>query len=383
MPHMPKSLTRQISRHLRSLTGIVIALVINIPLHADEPLAGREFQHRMQATIGLTWASNPLRRALNSLSSSQQIAILLDRRVDPTQLINLQIQNQNLETTTKLIAERQSLGICYVNSVVYYGPKTTTSKLPTLAAKRTSETSKFTAASRVHLLGKSSFAWDDLATPRDLILDCAKAMQTSIKNPERIPHDLWPNNELPTISRIEFLTLALAGFDLTWRWETNGQEIELVSIPESVLLQRMFSKNISLKILNDLQKRFPNAEITQKGADLTVVGNAEDIDAIGILLAGGKINTTQFKPAPNRPAAKGKTFYSLAIEKRPVGKVLQMLTGSLGLELVYADDVTLDDKKQLVSFQVKDATAKQLLDATVAPAGLKCTLEDGQLRVTK
>ncbi|MFT5527535.1 MAG: hypothetical protein ACI9HK_005517, partial [Pirellulaceae bacterium] len=59
------------------------------------------------------------------------------------------------------------------------------------------------------------------------------------------------------------------------------------------------------------------------------------------------------------------------------------LTGSLGLELVYADDVTLDDKKQLVSFQVKDATAKQLLDATVAPAGLKCTLEDGQLRVTK
>jgi hypothetical protein len=388
MQYMRKSLTRQTSRHLRSLTGIVIVLAINFSLHAEEPLSGRDFQHRMKSTIGLTWASNPLRRALQSLSSSQQIAIVLDRRVDPTQLINLQIKDQDLRATNELIAERQSLGVCYVDSVIYFGPQSTTSKLPTLAAKRRSETAQFTTSSRSRLSAKSSFTWDDLATPRELAIDCAKQMKTHIKNPERIPHDLWQKNELPPISCIDFLTITLAGFDLTWQWGLNGKEIELVSIPESVSLQKSFSKKISTKLLNDLRKRFLDSQLTQQDGLVRAIGSFEDLNAIETLLAGGQVAHTNVRPGPKRPgpkrpAPKASTVYTLSIQKQPVGGVLQSLAKSLELQLVYSDNITLDDQKQLISFEVKEATKEQLLEATVAPAGMKYSLVGTELRVTK
>ena len=45
---------------------------------------GLEFRKALEQPIGIKWAENPVRNAFRNLSNNQQIAIWLDRRIDPS-----------------------------------------------------------------------------------------------------------------------------------------------------------------------------------------------------------------------------------------------------------------------------------------------------------
>ena len=83
---------------------------------------GNRFHRQLQMPVGVTWRQTPLRSALNGLSSSQSVAIFLDRRVDPDQKIDFTVDDVELNAALQRLATDHGLGMSYVGCVVYLGP---------------------------------------------------------------------------------------------------------------------------------------------------------------------------------------------------------------------------------------------------------------------
>ena len=95
---------------------------------------GREFQQRLAQPVDILWTGNPLRAAIRGLSEAQQVAILLDRRVDPGQKLDLTIKGKPLEAALQTIADHCGLGVSRLGAVVYLGPPSAAQRLRPAAA---------------------------------------------------------------------------------------------------------------------------------------------------------------------------------------------------------------------------------------------------------
>ena len=72
---------------------------------------GPEFQKQVAQSTGVTWKGNPFRRALNRLAETQQIAVLLDRRVDPERKIDFAASDISLRSVFDAIGKQEQLGV--------------------------------------------------------------------------------------------------------------------------------------------------------------------------------------------------------------------------------------------------------------------------------
>ena len=154
-------------------------------------LSGDALQKALAHKIGITWSNIPLRTALAGLAKSQKIAVLLDRRVDPNQKIELSLDDVPVAETFQRIASRIDTGTAMLGPIAYFGPAATAQRLATVAALRKDDAAKLPAAVRARWMQPKPLKWDDLATPRDLLAALAKENGLTMDGLERIPHDLW------------------------------------------------------------------------------------------------------------------------------------------------------------------------------------------------
>jgi len=349
-------------------------------LHADEPKiawhAGSDLRKQLDQTVGVTWSGIPFRRALTSLSQSQRIAIMLDRRIDPGQSIELTSGDQTLDALLKLIARKVKsdvgCGIGWVGPVCYFGPEATAKKIRTLAALRRDDAMRLSKTARAELLKTHSWRWPDLAVPGDLLAALAAESQIEIQSGDRIPHDLWAAADLPAISFIDRLTLVAAQFDLTFEIAADGQSVKLVDMPESVELTRTYPLRGAQalqtgEIVSKLKGALPDATIEAASGKLSIRGRAEDQDFVLSFLSGEpakKVTVGDPKNAQKR--------YQLTIVMA-VGPLIKKLGQQMKLDVrideaaISAAGLSLDTK---VDVSVKDVSADQLLRAVLDPAGL-------------
>lgn len=342
---------------------------------AEEPVAwltGDKLRAQMEQKIGIDWGGtkgNSFRQAIASLASSQRVAILLDRRVDPDQKIELSLDDVTLEAALKLIAAKKQIGMAQVGSAIYLGPKATAEKLRTLAALRKDEALRLPSTARSRILQLRTMRWDELATPRDLLAALAAESHVQIQGTDRIPHDLWAAADLPPAGFVDRLTLLAGQFDLTFRFADDGQSVQLVEMPESPTIEHTYPLRGGLaqrgkEIEKKLAEALPTAKIEAAGDKLVVRGRAEDQDYVERYLSG--------RPAKQTAVTGEKKVYRLAIVM-PVGPLIKTLGKKLEL------DVRIDEEaikaaglslKTEVNVNVKDATADELLKAVLTPAGL-------------
>jgi hypothetical protein len=339
---------------------------------ADEPIAwltGDKLRAQLDQKVGATWEGDPFRRALTSLARSQRVAIVLDRRVDPDQKIELSFDDVRLEAALRLIASKKQIGTALVGSVIYLGPTPTAEKLRTLAALRKAEALRLSAAVRSRFLQLRPMRWDDLATPRDLLSALATESHLEIQALDRIPHDLWAAADLPAGNFIDRLTLIAGQFDLTFSIAKDGLSVRLVDMPESVEIERSYplrgglaqrGKEIAMK----LAELLPSAKIELAAEKLTVRGRAEDLDIVESYLSGRTTRQTTLTP--------GQKVYQLSVVK-PVGTLIKALGEKMDLNVRIDEDAIKAAGLSLtteVNVNVNNASADELLKAVLAPAGL-------------
>jgi len=335
-------------------------------------------QQALAQNVGITWSNITVRQALASLSKTQKLAVMLDRRVDPDQKIELAFDNVPLQEALERIASRLQIGVTGLGPVAYFGPKSITDRLRTVAALRSDEAGRLPTATRLRWTQAKPWKWDKLSAPRDLLADLGRESGVKIEGLDQIPADLWAAADLPPLTLPERLTLVLAQFDLTYELVADGNSLRLVPMPEKPVIDRSYAvSGAPQDVAAQLRqiKLLAAAQIDVAGGKLIVRGRQEDQDVVNDVLAGHTAHRTS--------VTEGRKVYTLRVEL-PVGKLLDALEKQMGVEIqldraaISAEGISLETKVQV---NVKEVSAEELLQAVLDPAGLKYVQHDNTFEI--
>lgn len=171
-----------------------------------------------------------LRDIVRILSRQWPVAIVIDRRVDPSRQIEIHVANNSLLEILQKIAKSCSAEATVVDDFIYIAPKNAAKQLEKVAKARTVEMRKLPRAERRKLIGRRTLHWNDLDEPRTILLKIAETYNLNVESAETIPHDLWAGSTVPNAGLIDQLSLILIQYDLTFQWEANGKSIKIVKI---------------------------------------------------------------------------------------------------------------------------------------------------------
>lgn len=369
--------------HKRPVTGWLLGWVAGLWLTSlttswgADPrpvwLAGKSFEQQLGAQVGVDWSGIPLREALRNLSRNQRVAIWLDRRIDPDQSIEFSTANVPLQVALQQLALREGCGISVLADIVYVGPASTAERLATVAALRRSDAGDFPAAAKKALLQQRPAHWPELSVPREMLTLMATKAGVQLRGLEQVPHDLWPESDVPSLALIDHLTLVAASFDLTFDMSPSTLELTLVPLPKRISMTRSYSvPGSGTEAVRQIRERFSDIQITPRGGRFEVVGTWEQHQLVAKLLRGEAVE--------RRTVTAGESRFTLRVQQQPVGSVLRSLRDRLMLEVHVSPEAEAEIKK-LVSFEIQDGTLEEVLQAALKPAGLTFQLEAKSLSI--
>lgn len=351
--------------------------------NAAEPLrsrllTGHDFRSRLESRVGIAWASEPLRLKIDKLANTLEVAIWLDRRIDPSQEPEIQLADVSLRQCLEEVAARLNAGVAVVSSVVYIGPRPLADKLATLAELRNDDCAHMAPSVRRRFTQIAAWKWETLAEPRTLLTELAREAQVTVEGLTDIPHDLWPAMELPPLTFAERLTLILAGFDRTFELDPRGDRLRLIGVPDSVQLDRTYPWSGEGGIsLAGLQQSIPNAAVRREGSRVRIQGRAEDHQLAAELL--GKVHRAQTPGGRVRTKGEARTVYTMQ-GPALLGTVLKTLQVQTRLR-VNVDPSIQEELYRRVMFQVKNVSLEELLAAVLKDTGLRFELTDEEIRI--
>ncbi len=305
---------------------------------ASSAVVGARSNKTALQTAAIHWQQVPLRDALARLQALFDESIFVDRRVDPSMRVSLDIESGSAEEVVRAIAAGHDLGVARLGSLVYLGPRGAADQLRAISAARTQETARLPPDLRMSLAQKLSISWPRLGEPRGAIGAILEHRGWRLVNADAIPHDLWSAGELPKLTLAEQLTVLLIGFDLTYELRPNDRSIEIVP----------------------LKGTFKSA-------------------------GAGTVSKRSATPPSHTGNKQGvRLVYTLNVQEQPVGAILQALAKKRNWAIQIDDEsirkagLSLDKR---VSFSVEGVDREHLLDAILSPAGLDYRLDGDQVRI--
>ena len=352
-------------------TGTVLA---GLATAGAEPstawLTGSALAKQLGEPVDVYWSGTPLRRALGSLSHTRRVAVLIDRRVDPGQELDLKLNGLPLDRVFREVAENRGLGLCWLGPVAYLGPTRATARVRTLAELRREEVRSLPTALGRKFLLPERVRWEDFATPRDLLSELAAQSGVEISGLELVPHDLWAAADLPPLSLVDRLTLIAGQFDLTFQIAADGTAIALIPVPDDVAIVRSYPGGRQPgQLAEKWAVLVPESQIKVVAGKVLVRGLLEDHERI----KGSARPPHRRSPTPAR-GAEGEKRFTVRDGKGQLGPVLEQLAARLEVQL-RIDEEALQQAgislQQPVSFSVENATFDELFEAVLNP--VRCT----------
>jgi len=351
-----------------AVSAILVACELRA-LGATNWYTGAALQKRLAQPVDILWSDNPLRSALRGVSRAHRVAILIDRRVDPGQELDLQLSGLPLKAALLSIARSRELGISQLGPVVYFGPPRASGRLRTLAALRTEEVRRLPPAIGRKFLQAKRIVWKDFATPRELLSQLDQENHLELVGLERVPHDLWAAADLPALSLVDRLTLIAIQFDLTFEISGQGRHVALVSVPDEIGVVRKYPGGRQPEATAEKYAQLaPDAQIKVLGDEVYVKGLVEDHERLTSPPRPGNSNV-----ATNTAEGFANKRYTLTFKDEPVAVALEQLAAQLKLELridypaLQAAGISLQKR---ISLSVQTVTVDELLRQVTRPAGL-------------
>jgi hypothetical protein len=331
------------------------------------------------------WQGAPLREAVQSLAVAQRVAVLIDRRVDPGQPLDLTLSEVTLGDAFLRIAQSRNLAVVPLGPVVYFGPPDAVPKLETALEVCRRETQRWSPDVRRRWLEAQPLAWSDLAVPRELLQRLAGEGGVELGGVEQVPHDLWAAADLPPLPLVDRLGLIAGQFDLMLQFDDSGKRASLVPIPDEVAVAESYPGGADPEALR------------RRWAELVPQSRLEVVD--GKIVVRGLVRDHRRIAATRRPsqepaptersqgaaqAAPDKTRYTVRQARGTLGHLLDEFSRRLGLELKIDREaleragISLD---QPTSLTVREASREELFRALLEPAGCTFRLEAQTLEV--
>jgi hypothetical protein len=348
---------------------------------------GRRFATALEQPLSGSWKGVPLRSVLRRLSHERQISILLDRRVDPDQDVQLETGDRPLRSTVNEVARVTQLGVTQVGNCLIVAPAVPVLRLRTLIALRDKglqRDSASDAAAAQLRTQKATIAWEDLERPAEIVTRIGRQFGLSVVGLEQIPHDLWAGATIPEATASEALSLVLNQFDLTFEWLPHESGVRLVPIPTQVAIERTYTLHgkSAAQTLRNLRSSIEGLDAETRGNKLIVRGTLEQHEIVSLVIRGGKGSA----PGKAKPTALPVEKQSFMLQAEGVS--LQELFEELkkqGLPLEYNASGLKNagvDLKRKVAVDLPRLPAAAFLTRLLDPYGLTFRFERGVVVVS-
>lgn len=337
---------------------------------------------------GLTWRGVPLWDAVRESGEAFPVAIVRDRRIDPTRVIDLEVSNVPLRAVLDQVASKAGGELRIVGNVAYLGPPDAAPVVRTLAEMRRQEldaaVDRRIAARRVALLRGQTVRWGDLTEPAEVLRLVTERFRLRINNPELIPHDLWPGAVLPELSATEALTVILIQFDLTFAWGDDLASIRLVPLPDraEIVVERSYTPRGSAEMtVAEWSERFRGLAARIQNGKVVVRATVERHEELEQADGGDAKRPPGSRPTAVVPLERRR--FTLAVTRVPAKAVMAKLEES-GIAFEYdanglaAAGVDLDAP---VTLDVKQADAEEFLEVLFGPLGVGFEIEGNMVRL--
>ncbi len=250
-----------------------------------ELVQGQAFQQTLNQHISVRWENVDIRTILERLTAEYHIAFLRDRRIDPDAVVSFSTAPKPAREVVTDVSELAGGDIRFVGNTAYVGPELAAQKLRTLIALRTEELANaegIPQEHQQHLAKRQTIHWQDLDQPAEVLENIARQYELKIVGGERIPHDLWGGGTIIADSAAEALSLILIQFDLTFHWRSGATEIEIVPIPEKVVLARGHNpRPHSMRQATELiGAELPGLSQRSEGGKIVVLGTIEEHETV-------------------------------------------------------------------------------------------------------
>ena len=372
--------------------GLSLFLVLLGNARAEEPgwVTGKAFQQILKEPLSVTWAQVDLRTVSRRLEENRRVALLVDRRLDPSAALDFSADDLPLEQLLAQLAQARGGVTRVVGNTVYLGPAEPAIPLRTLVALRTRELNDAIreGTGKRGFVKPTDFSWNDLATPRELLERLAQRHAFELRGIERVPHDLWAAGHLPQTTLAEALSLILIQFDLTFSWRKGGAGVEIEPIPGDPRLEQSHPAPKGLKPrawLERVEQELPGRPAKLTGEAVVFAGLQEEHEAIEALrdqLRGTRLPTKKGK----EPAAGAKEVrYTLRMQDKPVGSLLKTLESRQPAYQFEYDAAALQQAgirlEQRISLDVKEATLEELLRTALSQVRLGFEIDGQKVRL--
>ena len=339
-------------------------------------LTGRKLDEFNQIAISVWWSDAALRDRMMRFSMNHQLAIFLDRRVDPSTIIELAVQDVTKEQFLWSIAKSSNLGVCRIEDFYYFGPVEFAAKLPEVCRQLARSTSRQRKNANVDWSLRRPLKTKSIVEPKQILLDLAEENRFQIENAEVIEHDIWAGFELPNTSLQIRVAILLVGFGKSFERNEDGSVIKIVDFPEIQTREATFGDLDDPRAMAQvLQSKFPGLKINNRGKRLVASGPPLQIAEVHSLVVAAQ------KPTGVDSTAKTFTFTTRAQR----GIVLASIAKGANLVLVFdrSNRETIKTLTEPIEVRAVEASLVELIRQTLDGTNLKYDLVERELRITE
>lgn len=350
----------------------------SLPAFAQDPpqwLSGKKLdQAARRSPIFVNWQQVPLHSQLHALSRNLQIAILLDRRVDPSQLVDRQDRDLTFEQFLWALAAKEKLAVCQVGDLFYLGPEDTALALPEdlkvlneqLAGKDLPNKLKQKLTEKIDITVSQPFE------PSKWLAEDAARAALPLLNLEEFPMDWWAPLDWPTMPRFQAYALFAASFGLSLQIEEAGLRFVKTQLPAA--LSRDYPWNAS--------QNLTLAELRLQHSRLTLDLVKDKLTASGPATAFGTLERQLGSQPRSAPKESGERRFTLNKTKAPRGSILATIAQQLGLKLLFPEEAR-SALSERIEVDVQQVTLQELMDKVLADTSLSYEIVEGEFRILK
>ena len=361
----------------------VIAGLTCVTCFADEgesPVFAQPlFLRHLQRPVTLTWRGVPIHSSLKRLGNVYQIAVVVDRRVDPERTLNLSAQESALLRVLVAAAVQLDLHAEVIGPTVYIGPENSTRLGPLLLEIARAKIAKLPNRRRAGWDSREPVQIDRLGEPRAIIERMCASRNVTLANPTKIPHDLWDAQTWPSLTLPESLTLLLLGFDMTFDVTAMG-ECRIRPIDRTKRVAHVHAVKLRAAHRPALKSAFPDVVFSDGGIDLTanLETHADLRDWVRRTRNTDNAATVKNRPAPLVDVPRS---YSIEIKNQPLKPIATGLFGRLGMDVEFDDVISTETLQQNVSFKVANASFDEMVSAMLKEVDLTFTVDGTTVRI--
>lgn len=343
------------------------------------------------------WADQPLRTGIEALSNAFGVAIWIDRRIPPMQLITIagrkragtgspagaaggggsatsQISARSRAVDGSLLDSLERVAVlakaraAMVGNVVILGPADSVEKIQRAAIELHDQIAKSNSRLAQQTRG---WAWGELATPNEMLGNIATAWGIVIEG--TLPHDLMHAGRLASETHLATqLTLLCGGFNFEVV-TTDGKRFVLQEIAPETKWEFSYPESAVARIgLAELRRGFPSARFASEGAQVRITGPTDVHLAVSLPEKSGRRSST---------AGAGRSVWSFEIENQPFSGVMTSLANGIGFELEWSPECKAEHKADLLSLKVDKASLDELLEQVCSSSPLTYQRDGMKVRI--